>query len=53
MRDAVVTDDACVRDGNLITGASAGTAIPFALKLIEALRGVDAAAAIAEQIVIR
>ncbi len=43
----------CVRDGNVITGASAGCAIPFGLKLIEALKGADAAAAIEQQIVLR
>ena len=46
-------DAACVRDGKLITGTSAGCAIPFALALIEALKGPDAAQAIAKQIVIR
>jgi len=43
----------CVRDGKLITGTSAGCAIPFALALVEALKGADTAKAIAEQIVIR
>ena len=43
----------CIRDGKLITGASAGCAIPFALALIEALKGADAAKAIEKQIVIR
>lgn len=49
----VVSDTPCVRDGKLITGTSAGCAIPFALALIEALKGADVAKAIAEQIVIR
>lgn len=44
---------ACVRDGKLITGTSAGCAVPFALALIEALKGADAANAVAQQIVIR
>ena len=43
----------CVRDGRLITGTSAGCAIPFALMLIEALKGPEQAATIAKQIVIR
>lgn len=43
----------CVRDGKLITGTSAGCAIPFSLMLIEALKNGDAAQAIQEQIVIR
>ena len=49
----IVPNAACVRDGNLITGTSAGCAIPFGLALIEALKGKDAADAIARQIVIR
>ena len=54
MRDALVVEDAaCVTDGRIITGTSAGTAVPFALALIEALRGPDAAKLIADQIVIR
>ena len=49
----VVSNAACVRDGNVITGTSAGCAIPFGLALIEALKGKEAANAIANQIVIR
>ncbi len=44
---------ACVRDGRLITGTSAGCAIPFGLALIEALKGKEEAQRIARQIVIR
>ena len=44
---------ACVRDGKLITGTSAGCAIPFGLMLIEALKGPEAAQAVKKQIVIR
>lgn len=43
----------CIRDGNIITGTSAGCAIPFGLALVEALKGKQTADAIAEQIVIR
>ena len=46
-------DAACIRDGKLITGTSAGCAIPFGLALVEALKGKDMADAIARQIVIR
>ena len=42
-----------VWDGNLITGTSAGCAIPFGLALIAALKGHEAADAVANQIVIR
>ena len=44
---------AAVQDGRLITGTSAGCAIPFGLKLIEALKGKEEADRIANQIVIR
>ncbi len=47
------SDRAAVRDGSIITGASAGCAIPFGLALVAALKGDDAAAAIEKQIVIR
>ena len=54
MKDALVVENAaCVTDGKIITGTSAGTAVPFALALIKALKGAEAAGAIAEQIVIR
>ncbi len=43
----------CVRDGKLITGASAGCAIPFGLMLVEAMKGPEAAEIIRSQIVIR
>ena len=49
----MVPDQAVVRDGKLITGASAGCAVKFGLALIAALKGEDAAQAIAKQIVIR
>ena len=45
--------EAAVRDGNLITGTSAGCAIPFGLALIEALKGQEEANRVASQIVIR
>ena len=49
----MVTDAACVRDGRLITGTSAGCAVKFGLALVEALCGEAAAKTIAQQIVIR
>lgn len=49
----MVSDVPCVRDGKLITGTSAGCAIPFGLMLIEALKGSEEAQRIAKQIVIR
>lgn len=54
MGNAIMIENApCVRDGNLITGTSAGCAIPFGLALIEALKGENAAKTVAQQIVIR
>ena len=49
----MVPNAAAVTDGKLITGTSAGCAIPFGLALIAALRGQEAADAVACQIVIR
>ena len=49
----VLPDAPCVRDGKLITGTSAGCAIPFGLALIAALKGDAAANAVRDQIVIR
>ena len=54
MGSAVMADNAAaVRDGKLITGTSAGCAIPFGLALVEALKGKEEAQRIADQIVIR
>ncbi len=53
MGSAVTVNAPCMQDGKVITGASAGCAVPFALALIRALRGEEAAKAIADQIVIR
>ncbi len=44
---------AAVTDGKIITGTSAGCAIPFGLALIAALKGQEEADRIAQQIVIR
>lgn len=48
-----IVEEGCavVRDGNVITSRGAGTAIPFALKLIEVLAGEEKADRIAESIV--
>ena len=46
-------NQACVQDGKLITGTSAGCAIPFGLALVEALKGKEEADRVARQIVIR
>lgn len=49
----MVPGAAAITDGNVITGTSAGCAIPFALQLITALKGQEAADEVARQIVIR
>ena len=49
----VVPNAACARDNNVITGTSAGCAVPFGLALISALKGEAAAKTVADQIVIR
>ena len=53
MGKATMVNAAAVTDGKLITGTSAGCAIPFGLELIAALKGADMADKIAKQIVIR
>ena len=54
MGGAVMAENAaCIQDGRLITGTSAGCAIPFGLMLIEALKGTETSQRIAKQIVIR
>ena len=54
MGSAIMADNAAaVRDGNLITGTSAGCAVAFGLELVAALKGEEAANVIANQIVIR
>ena len=54
MGSAMVQENAAaVTDGKIITGTSAGCAIPFGLALIAALKGKETADTIAKQIVIR
>ncbi len=53
MGSANILATAAVQDGNLITGTSAGCAIPFGLALIAALKGQETANTVKDQIVIR
>ena len=46
----VCSSSPVVADGNLITGEAAGSAFPFGLKLVEVLRGPQAAQAIHDSI---
>ena len=49
----MIPNVACVRDGKLITGTSAGSAVKFGLQLVEALAGEETANTIGQQFVIR
>ncbi len=53
MSSAIMVSAAAVTDGKVITGTSAGCAVPFGLALIAALKGQEAADAVEKQIVIR
>ena len=54
MGSAIMAENAaCIRDGKLITGTSAGCAVPFGLALVAALKGQEAADEVAQQFVIR
>ena len=47
---ATVVSEEAVLDGNIITGRSAGCAVPFALKIIEAIDGKERAQKMAEEL---
>lgn len=51
IEDAILTRTPVMRDGNIITGQGVGTAIDFALKLVELMAGEEKAREIAEAIV--
>lgn len=53
MKTATITQDAALRDGNVITGTSMGCATVFGLMLIESLKDQETAQRIKNQIVIR
>ena len=50
---SVLSGKAAVRDGKVITGTSAGCAVPFGLALIAALKGEEIAKTVADKFVIR
>lgn len=52
MGSAKMVTAPCIRSGKVITGTSAGCAVPFGLELVAALKGRDEAARIQKQIVI-
>ena len=49
----ILPNAAAVTHGHLVTGTSAGCAVAFGLELIAAVKGREAAEAVAKQIVIR
>lgn len=49
-KGAIMTGEEAVWDKNVITGRSAGCAVAFALKIIEAVDGVEAAKSMADKI---
>ena len=49
----MVPDAAAVRDGNVITGTSAGCAVAFGRALVEAMAGSEKAEAVVQSIVPR
>ncbi len=51
--EKVVFDKDAVKDGNVITSRGAGTAIPFALKILDEIEGEDVADEIKKSIVYR
>lgn len=53
MGSAKMVEASAVTDGKVITGTSAGCAVPFGLALIAALKGQEAANTVEKQIVIR
>lgn len=53
LEGAEIVDADVVVDGKIITGRAAGAAIPFALKLVEALKGAQAADSVREKICYR
>ena len=52
MGNAKMVTAPCIRSGKVITGTSAGCAVPFGLGLVEALKGPEEAQRIQKQIVI-
>lgn len=46
LEGAILSEEKVCRDGNVITGAGAGVALAFALKLVEALFGTEQAEAL-------
>jgi len=53
LKGAMLSDKAVVRDGNIITAAGMGVALPFALTLVEVLCGEQTAQNLKESVVMR
>lgn len=50
---ALLSEQPVVEDGNVITGKGPGVAIPFALKIVETLKGGEVAQQIAEALMLK
>ncbi|MCG6188480.1 DJ-1 family glyoxalase III [Maribellus maritimus] len=53
LEGALITEQPTVVDGNITTGKGAGVAIQFALKIVEELRGAEAAAELAKKMIVQ
>lgn len=53
MGSAVCTGGSTARDGNVITGRAAGSALDFGVELLKALRGEEAAQKVAGGMVVK
>ncbi len=53
LRDAILSEEGVVTDGKIVTGRGAGWAVPFALKLVEVLAGIDIATGIGRKMLYR
>lgn len=49
---AVISEHPVVEDGNVITGKGPGVAVRFALKIVEAIKGRDAAQSVADALML-
>ena len=49
---AVISKNTVVKDGNIITGKGPGVAIPFALKIVETLKGKETASQVADSLML-
>lgn len=53
LKGAVISKSTVVKDENIITGKGPGVAIPFALKIVETLKGKDIADKVADSLMLK